>query len=187
MSKASEPIAFSKVNVTTPVTKEYRIHGSAMPTEDNPRPQIFVSTIFAKNHVFAKAKFFKILEKKYKIKATKGLIINCERIPEPSFKEVQNYGVRFIYRSRSGVHNAYKECRAISRCGAVDHILRELAGRHKLKRSAVDIISVETIPFESLRRAKTMEFADENVEFPVFTKILNTRSLLIPAEYNPSE
>ncbi|AFN83475.1 ribosomal protein L18A [Encephalitozoon romaleae SJ-2008] len=173
--------------MTTPITKEYRIHGSAMPTEGDPRPQIFVATIFTKNHVFAKAKFFKILEKKYKIKASKGLIINCERIPEPSFKEVQNYGIRFIYRSRSGVHNAYKECRAISRCGAVDHVLRELAGRHKLKRSAVDIISVEAIPFESLRRSKTMEFADENVEFPVFTKILNTKSLLIPSDYNPSD
>ncbi|ADM11989.1 ribosomal protein L18A [Encephalitozoon intestinalis ATCC 50506] len=173
--------------MTNPITKEYRIHGSAMPTEDCPRPQVFVATIFTKNHVFAKAKFFKILEKKYKIKASRGLIINCEQIPEPSFKEVQNYGVRFVYRSRSGIHNGYKECRAISRCGAVDYVLRELAGRHKLKRSAVDIIGVEVVPVEQLKRAKTMEFADENVEFPVFTKILNTKSLLIPAEYNPSE
>nr|AGE95152.1 ribosomal protein l18a [Encephalitozoon cuniculi] len=173
--------------MTIPMTKEYRIHGSAMPTEDNPRPQVFVGTIFTKNHVFAKAKFFKILEKKYKIKATKGLIIDCKEIPEPSFKEVQNYGIRFVYRSRSGVHNAYKECRAISKCWAIDHVLRELAGRQKLKRSAVDIISVDVVPVESLKRAKTIEFADENVEFPIFTKIVNTKSLLIPSEYNPSD
>lgn len=185
--KSANPTTFSKVDMTTPSMKEYRIHGSAMPTDDNPRPQVFVATVFAKNHVFAKSRFFKILEKKHKIKASRGLVISCEAVPEPAFKEVKNYGIKFVYHSRNGTHNSYKECRAVSRCSAIEYVLREVAGRHRLKGSAVDVISVDVVPDDELRRAKTMEFAREDVEFPVFTKIVNTRRQLIAAESNPSD
>lgn len=178
---------FSKVDMTTPRTKEYRIHGSAIPTDNDPSPQVFVATIYTKNHVFARAKFFKILEKKHKIKASKGMIINCEEVSEKISGEVQNYGVRFVYRSKKGKHNSYKECRALSRCGAVDSILREVAGRHRLSRSDVDIIDVSVLSFEELKRAKTIEFADENIEFPVFIKIVNTKEQIVPADYNLSD
>ena len=99
-AKPRKSNVFSKIDMTVPLTKEYRIHGSALPTATDPRPQVYAATIFTKNHVFAKALFFKILEKKYKIKASKGLIIDCTAVPEPEFREVQNYGVKFDYRSK---------------------------------------------------------------------------------------
>lgn len=181
---------FSKLDMTTPITKGYRIHGSALPTDVDPRPQVFVATIYLiilMNHVFARAKFFKILEKKHKIKASKGLIIKSEEVIENVSGEIQNYGVRFVYRSKKGNHNSYKECRALSKCGAVDAILREVAGRHRLNRTDVDIMSVDVLSPEELKRAKTMEFADENIEFPIFTKVVNTKKQIIPVGYNLSD
>ncbi|KAH9410998.1 ribosomal protein [Ordospora pajunii] len=186
-TKSLKPNVFSKVDMTVPITREYRIHGSALPTAADPRPQVYVATIFTSNHVFAKALFFKIIEKKYKIKASKGLIIDCAVVPEPEVKEVQSYGVRFVYRSKKGIHNSYKECRAVSRCAAVDYMLRELSGRNHLKRADVDIISVEMLSKDKLLRGKTIDFSNENVEFPVFSKLLNTKKQLVPADYDPTD
>lgn len=178
---------FSRVDMTTPQTKEYRVHGSALPTTENPAPQVFVATIYTKNHVFAKTKFFKILEKKHKIKASRGMIINCEEVVESLAGDLQNFGVTFVYRSKRGIHNSYKECRALNRCGAVDYVLREVSGRHGLKRADVNIISVQALALDELKRSKTMEFASEDVEFPVFRRMVNTKRPIVAAEYNLSD
>lgn len=171
---------FSKVDFTVPRTKEYRIHGSAVPTEKNPRPQVFVATVYTTNHVLARSRFLRMLEKKHKVKTSKGMIIDCSEVVEPGTGELRNYGVRFVYRSKRGIHNSYKECRALSRCGAIDYVLREVSGRHRVKRADVDIIGVEVVGGEELRRPKTMEFANEDVEFPVFSRIVNTMQPFVP-------
>ena len=42
----------------------------------------------------------------------------------------------------------------------------------------IDIISASILPFEELRRAKTMKFANEDIKFSIFTKNWSGNALL---------
>ena len=40
--------------------KRYLVFGRALPTEENPNPEINVMRVFAKNETFAKSRFWKL-------------------------------------------------------------------------------------------------------------------------------
>jgi large subunit ribosomal protein L18Ae len=180
-------VNFSVYNMTIPKIKEYRIHGCEIPTADNPQPQIFVATIYDRNHVLARTRFTRLLDKKYKIKATKAMILRCEQIPEPEVLEVRNYGVDYVYQSKRDFHNCYMETRAVSRCGAVQAIAAECKKQYSVEYPEIDIVNVRELAYDELRRLRSIEFSVESLEFPVFTKIINTKKNLVPVDYNLSD
>ncbi|KCZ75730.1 hypothetical protein H311_03285 [Anncaliia algerae PRA109] len=154
--------------------KEYKIYGSKIPTEQEAFPQIYTMNIFAKNEIVARSKFLKQLRIKHKIKASATVILRCEENKEDySNMSVQNYGIKFVYRSKKGtLLNMYKEFRAISRCDAVDSLFNDMASKHKVKKSEIFIVSINQLEKNDLLRQRVAEFAEEGVQYPIFKKEL---------------
>ncbi|KAF9764683.1 60S ribosomal protein L20-B [Nosema granulosis] len=178
---------FSRVNYTTPAFKEFRLKACLRPTEKNPQPQIYESTVYAKNHVLARSKFFKLLNKKYKLKPTSLVLIDAKEQVEKVTGEVKNYGISFVYRCKKGLQNSYREFRAISRVSALDFLFREAAIRIRNKRDELFIIDIKEIADEEIRTSKVAEFNAKDLKFPIFKKNLNTRDLFVPIDTKLSE
>ena len=68
------------------------------------------------------------------------------QIRERNTNIVKNYGITIRYNSRSGTHNMYKEFRAVSLCSAVDQMYSELAGRHRARFHAIQIVDTRIVP-----------------------------------------
>lgn len=165
--------------------KEYKVYGSKIPTEKELSPQIFFHVVFARNEIIARSKFNNLLKSSYKIKATKSMILKIEEVIEDlSEMRVRNYGIQFVYRSRRGLHNMYKEFRSISRCKAVEMLFCDMAGRHRARSDEIRIVSVKELSLEGLRRDRVIEFASDNVMYPVFKKELNRRDTFVPQNTN---
>lgn len=165
---------FSKIDYSDCGLKEFKLWGCKSPNEKEPVPSIFVSTIFAKNFVIARSIFFKLLKQQYKIKATQGRIVKYEELkPENDFK-VKNYRISFVYKTRTGLQNGYKEIRHISRPCAVNMMYQEFGSRHKIKQSDIYIIEVQEISDEECTKAKCLAYSAPGVKYPVFKKVSNS-------------
>jgi large subunit ribosomal protein L18Ae len=96
--------------------------GRALPTEADPQPTIYKMTVFAKNHVVAKSRFWVFIAKLKKVKKSRGEIIAVETIHAKGGIKARNYGILLRYNSRTGTHNVYKEFRDVTRVGAVQQL-----------------------------------------------------------------
>ncbi|KAL6122310.1 ribosomal prt L18A [Nucleospora cyclopteri] len=166
---------FSKIDFSKSQIKEYRIHGCRRPSEKELSPQIYASTIFAVNSVVARSLFFKLLTKQYKIKATHGEVLRIEEIKQDDDFVVKNYRISFVYRTRTGFQNAYKEIRHINKVLAISALNQEFGSRHKVKHSDIYIISIDKISAEEATKPKCITYSAEEVKFPIFKKIPNTK------------
>lgn len=101
--------------------------GRALPTEADPQPTIYKMTVFAKNHVVAKSRFWVFIAKLKKVKKSRGEIIAVETVPQKGGIKARNYGILLRYNSRTGTHNVYKEFRDVSRVGAVQQLCMSLS------------------------------------------------------------
>lgn len=54
--------------------RHYEIVGRAYPTEKEPSPKVYKMTVFAKNSVVGKARFWKLMRKQNKVKKTHGQV-----------------------------------------------------------------------------------------------------------------
>lgn len=161
--------------------KEYKLYASKIPTESEPQPQIFVSTIYAKNSVSARSKLNKILEKQYKIKPCKSAILDIQQITEPNDElVVKNYSISYVHRSKRGLHNMYKEFSALSRADAVSMLYHDMAGRHNAKSELINVVEVKEVSVEEMKRLKVIQYTKEDVRFPVFRKKINTKETFVP-------
>ncbi|KAM0688431.1 hypothetical protein COBT_000303 [Conglomerata obtusa] len=153
--------------------KEYRIFASKAPTPNELAPQIFTSTIFAKNEISARSKMSHILNKKHKVKSTNTVFLKIEELSDENDEYViKNYGIQYVYKSKTGVHNMYKEFRGLSRCDVVGMLYQDMAGRHKAKDNDIKIVEVKEVEKEELKRLNVIQFTKENVSFPIFKKRL---------------
>lgn len=156
--------------------KEYRIYGSKIPTEQEVAPQIFFYNVFAKNEIVARSRFNNLMKTKYKIKSGKIVVLKIEELVEDlKDMKIKNYGIQLVYRSKKGIHNMYKEFRSISRCKAVEMLFNDMAGRHKAKRDDIKIVSIKELCAEDLRRDRVIQFTKDDVMYPVFKKVLNSK------------
>lgn len=171
---------FSKINYSSTPLKEFKVYGSKIPTAQEPQPQIFVSTIFAKNSVLARSRFFKILNAQHKIKATNGLVLKIEVVAQDNDFVLKNYGINFVYRTRTGLQNGYREVRHINRALAVADMNQDFCGTHKIKASDIFIFKIDIVKDEDLRRARVLAYSGNNVKFPVFNKVPNTTEEFVP-------
>lgn len=175
---------FSKRNYGYTNVKEFKIHGSKLPTDKEPSPQIFVSTIFAPNSVVAESKFFKLMNKQYKIKATKGVVLKCEEVSQDNDFVLKNYGIKFVYRSRTGLLNGYREIRHVNRVLAVSSFYNEFGSKHKLRNDEFFIIEVNQIADEDVTKERVLSYVGKDVKFPIFNKESNTTAEFVSASTN---
>lgn len=151
--------------------KEYKVYGSKLPSTQAPSPQIYVMQVFAKNEVAARSTFFHVLKKQHKIKSTNGCILKIVPVVE-QISHVRPYGIRFTYRSKKNTHNMYKEFRGVSRVDVVNDMYNDMAGRHSVGRTAIDIVSVKELNDDEIRRENVKILGNTEIEFPVFKKFL---------------
>ena len=142
------------------------IAGRKLPSKNELNPQIFKMRVFAKNAVLAKSKFWYFLKKQRRIKKNNGEILCVSEIFEKKPTTVRNYGIVVRYRSRTGIHNMYKEYRDVSVCGAVSQMYMEMSGRHRAVHDTVHVVKTVVVETPDLRRQKTIVNASNKAVFP---------------------
>lgn len=175
------PMRFSKIDYSATPIKEYKVYGCRTPSATEPQPQIFASSIFAKDTVYAQARFLKLINKQYKIKATNATILRVEEVEQDKDMELKNYGIKFVYRTRAGLQNAYKEVRHVNRVLAVSGLNQEFGARHKIASHEIYIYDVRQLKDEEVKKAKILSYMGDDVMFPVFLKVPNTEAEVVPA------
>lgn len=175
---------FSKNNYSKSNVKEFKVYGCKKPSEKEPQPQLFTATIFAPNSVVAQSKFFKIMTKQYKIKASNGLIAKIEEVEQDNDFVVKNYGIRFTYRTVTGLCNAYKEIRHINKTLAIESLYNEFGSKHKLNHHEFYIVEVKQLSDDEVTKSRVLSYVGKDVKFPIFFKESNTDAEVVPISTN---
>lgn len=55
--------------------RKFFVFGRALPTEENPNPEVIAMRVFAKNVAFAQSKFWKLNRMQNKIKKSRGEVL----------------------------------------------------------------------------------------------------------------
>ena len=137
-----------------------------MPTKNDETPTVFKMRVFARNTALAKSKFWYFLKRQQRVKKANGEILSASEIFEKNTKAVRNYGIVVRYRSRTGIHNMYKEYRDVSTCGAVGQMYMEMSGRHRAVHDTIHVVKVATVLNKDLRRQKIVVNASNKSKFP---------------------
>jgi len=66
--------------------------------------------------------------------------------------QVKNYQIALRYQSRTANHNITKEFRDVTRTGAVEQLLSDMAGRHRTTYRKIQIMEVKTVPASEKKR-----------------------------------
>ncbi|ORD98686.1 ribosomal prt L18A [Hepatospora eriocheir] len=172
---------FSKIDYSKPIVNEYVVKGCKELTNEEPNPQVYFMTVYAKNVVLAEKAFRDHLNQQCKIKSSKAVKISCEEVEQESDFVVKNYGIDFVYQTPTGKHNAHKEIRAINKCCAITTLYQEFGSRHGIDSSKFFIREVYVIDdISKLTRQKAITYSAENLKFPLFTKNSNTDKEFVP-------
>ena len=157
--------------------RRFIVIGRSLPTEENPTPEIIVVRVYARNQVFARSQFWKTNRVINKIKKSQGEVLKIQEIFEAGKVKARNYGIFLKYRSRTGVHNCFKEYRDINLKGAINQMYNEMGGNYKANNERVEIIRTVEITNEKdlrIRNPRCRQWMNtEEIMFPVWKK--NTR------------
>eukprot|EP01126_Amoeba_proteus_P043106 TRINITY_DN470_c0_g2_i14.p1 TRINITY_DN470_c0_g2~~TRINITY_DN470_c0_g2_i14.p1 ORF type:complete len:177 (-),score=2.73 TRINITY_DN470_c0_g2_i14:1-531(-) len=156
--------------------REYQVVGRRKPTEKDMRPPIYRMRIFAPNEVVAKSRFWYFLRSLKKLKKANGEILRLNEIYDRKPHQVKNYQIALRYQSRTGNHNITKEFRDMTRTGAVNQLLADMAGRHRATYRRIQIMEVKNVPAKDTIRASTKQFHDSKIKFPLPHRILRAPS-----------
>eukprot|EP01083_Nonionella_stella_P042458 114669_1 len=143
----------------------YVVVGRAKPTKTNPEPKIYRLKVFARNDVRAKSKFWYHIANFDRLKRANGQILAVHRILDPEPLRVKNFGFWLKYQSRSGIHNMYREYRALTVEVAAQKLFDDMAGRHKAKAANIHIIDVREISDHEVKRDKIKQFLTPGLKF----------------------
>jgi len=94
------------------------------------------------------------------------------QIFEADTTTVKNFGIWIRYQSRTGYHNSYKEYRETTMNAAVDALYEEMASRHRVRASCLQIIKIAEVEAKDVRRENTRQFLQDNLSFPVVNKVM---------------
>ncbi|GMG40217.1 unnamed protein product [Ambrosiozyma monospora] len=137
-------------------------------------------TIFAKNDVVAKSRYWYFLQKLHKVKKASGEIVYMSPISEARPTKVKNFGIWIRYDSRSGTHNMYKEYRDVTRTGAVETMYQDLAARHRARFRSIHILKVvELAKTEDVKRQYVKQFLTKNLAFPLPHRVTKSKNLYL--------
>ncbi|PNW88855.1 hypothetical protein CHLRE_01g047750v5 [Chlamydomonas reinhardtii] len=155
---------------------QYQVVGRHLPTAADANPTVYRMKVWAEDDVKAKSKFWYFLRKLRRVKKANGQIIACNEIFERKPTLAKNYGIWVRYQSRTGVHNMYKEYRDVTLNGSVSQMYQEMASRHRVRPSSIQIIKTATVDYHSCKRANTKQFHNEKISFPVTQKLARPSS-----------
>lgn len=150
---------------------QYQIVGRAAPTEKQPVPKVYRMRLFAKNQVLAKSRFWYFMKKINKATRSGGEILAVNELFDRAPTKVSNYGIWLRYESRTNTHNMYKEFRDVNINGAVSQLYAEMAGRHRAKPGAIQIINTAILKAADCRRDHVKEMHENGLKFPQITKL----------------
>ena len=150
---------------------QFQIVGRAAPTPKNPVPKIFRMRLFARNVVLAKSRFWYFMKKINKAKRSGGELLAINELFDRGPTKVKNYGIWLRYESRTNTHNMYKEFRDVNINGAVSQMYAEMAGRHRAKPGAIQIINTTILKPAECRRDHMKEMHNSKMKFPVIRKM----------------
>merc|ERR1719359_479220 len=89
------------------------------------------------------------------MKRSTGDILAVHEIRERKNDTVKNYAITIKYNSRSGTHNMYKEYRDTALVGAVAQMYSELSGRHRARKSCIQIVRTAELKTSECKRETT--------------------------------
>merc|ERR1719445_2419379 len=98
-------------------------------------------------------------------KKASGQILAVHRINDPEPLRVKNFGFWLKYQSRTGIHNMYREYRALTVNVAAQKLFDDMAGRHKAKAANIHIIDVREISDHQVKRDKIKQFLAPDLKF----------------------
>merc|ERR1711862_5708 len=146
--------------------REYQIVGRKKP-EARGTDKIYRMRIFAANQVVAKSRFWYFMSQLNRLKKANGEILAVNEIHEKKPDTVKNFGVWIRYYSRSGQHNIFKEYRAESRVRAIEKMYSDMAGRHRVRFSSLQILDLKPLAASQVKRPDTLQFVDAGISFPL--------------------
>lgn len=138
--------------------------GGSQPHEET---AVYRMRIFAPNPVVAKSRFWYFLRQLKRVKKANGEILAVNEIHEKDISTVKNIGVWLRYKSRSDTVNMYKEYRDVTMTGAVEQMYMEMSGRHRARWSSIQVLKVQEVAEEDIRRPNTMQFLEKDLKFPL--------------------
>ena len=144
---------------------QYEVVGRHKPTEKDPNPKVYRMKLFADNTVVARSRFWYYMSLFKKVKRANGEICEVHEIFERNPNHVKNYAIWIRYDSRSGTHNMYKEYRDTTLTGAVAQMYSELNGRHRARKSCIQIVRTATIKASECKRPATLQFHNSKIKF----------------------
>jgi len=147
--------------------REFQVIGRKKPTSSELNPKIYRMRLFAPNNIVAKSRFWYFMKKLNKIRGSQGEILAVNEISEKRPQLVKNFGISLRYQSRTANHNIWKEFRDTSRVGAVNQLLSEMAGKHRVPYRMIQIFEVKEIKAAEARRANIKQFHDARIAFPL--------------------
>merc|ERR1712039_785032 len=132
---------------------------------------IYRMRLFAKNAVLAKSRFWYFMKKLNKAKKSGGELLAVNELFDRAPTKVSNYGIWLRYESRTNTHNMYKEYRDVTINGAVSQMYMEMAGRHRAKPGAIQIINTAILKASECKRDHVLEMHNSSLKYPVIRKI----------------
>jgi len=138
-----------------------------LPTESDPSPSLYRMKVWAVDEVCARSKFWYFIKRIKRVKKANGQIIAVNEIFEKDPTTVKNYGVWLRVMSRTGYYNMYKEFRDVTMNGAIDQMYQDLAARHRIRASCIQIIKTGVLADEDCKRPNITQFHKENLAFPL--------------------
>merc|ERR1712071_709672 len=117
------------------------------------------------NSVLARSRFWYYMSLMKKVKRVNGEIVSIKELFEKNKNHVKNFGMWIRYDSRSGTHNMYKEYRDLELVGAVKQMYEELSGRHRARKSSIQIVRTAVLKPSECKRETSTQFHDSKIKF----------------------
>ncbi|EZG78153.1 60S ribosomal protein L20 [Gregarina niphandrodes] len=146
--------------------KQFVVSGRALPTEREPEPAVYRMTIFARDSVVAKSRYWYFRKRLHGVKKNRGEILDVEVKPEEETDAVKNYGIWLRYDSRTCTINMYKEFRDITKAGALSQMYSEMAGRHRAQGRSIQVLKIKELTEEEVKRPQILQLLPADLKFP---------------------
>ena len=147
--------------------RHFVVIGRKEPSETEPNPQLYKLQVFAEDEVVARSRFWYVLHQSRKMKKTTGQILSVNEVHERNPTVVKNFAIWIRYNSRSGTHNMYKEFRDTTLCGAMKQMYDDMAGRHRARKSNIQVLKYAVVKPSEVRRAPIKQMIDGTIKFPL--------------------
>jgi len=155
---------------------EYQIIGRKKPTPTDPKPKVYRMIVFAPNIGSAKTRFWYYMRSLQRVKRSNGEILSVNRLFEKRPERVKNFHIALRYKSSTSEHNITKEFRDVTRVGAVNQMLMDMAGRHRTRSHRLQIMQVKEVASKDVVRPATKQFINSKIKFPLPHRVLRAPS-----------